>query len=478
MTNQQIYEILALIQNIAQKEKVECFLVGGTLRDQELNRPTKDLDFAFSFNPKIIAEKVSKELKSSFFALKEEREIYRMILDTGFQLDFAKFKGTTIEEDLSQRDFSINALAKKMEHGSVLLDPYEGKKDLKQKNVRQIHEKIYADDPLRLLRAFRIAAQLNFKIEPFTLETIKKNKEKITTTSEERVREEILLLLDTPHSYPYLLELDQSGLISKIIPESDPNRNCALDYYPGKGVWGHSLDALGCLEWILENLQNEFPKDHEKLKKLLFEEPGLDSHPLATLMKLGALLHDVGKASTAKIIDGRLRFYEHQNIGAKITSLISQRLRFSFNATRHLSQMVLAHMRPGGLAHVPILSDKAKFRFFRDLKSSAIPALIVSLADRYTYLTPQERGQNKDPHEKVVKDLIRWHYEKELEDHANKPKLINGKIIMEQLGLAPGPLIGRILKEIDEAAVLGEIHTEEEALALAKNITKESPPRV
>lgn len=473
MTSLEIYEILALIQKFAQKEKIECFLVGGYLRDQELNRKTTDLDFALSSDPKKIAEKVSKELKNSFFALKEEREIYRMVLDNGLQLDFAKFKGTTIEEDLSLRDFSINALAKSMEQENTLLDPYEGKKDIREKKVRQIHEKIYEDDPLRLLRAFRIAAQLNFKIEPLTLETIKKNKEKILTVAEERIREEILLLLDTPHSYPYLLELDQAGLISQIIPESDPNRNCALDYYPEKGVWGHSLDAVACLEWILENLQNEFQEDQEKLKKLLFEEQGLDSHPMATLMKMGALLHDVGKAPTAKIIDGRLRFYEHQNVGAKIAALISQRLRFSFNASRHLSQMVLSHMRPGGLAHAPILSDKAKFRFFRDLKNSALPALIVSLADRYTYLTPEERGKNKDPHEKVVKDLIRWHYEKELEEVAKKPKLINGKIIMEQIGLAPGPLIGRILKEVEEATILGEIHSQEEALILAKKIIQE-----
>ena len=473
MTSLEIYEILALVQKFAQKEKIECFLVGGYLRDQELNRKTKDLDFAISSDPKKIAEKVSKELKSSFFALKEEREIYRMVLDNGLQLDFARFKGATIEEDLSLRDFSINALAKNMEQGNTLMDPYEGKRDIKEKKVRQIHEKIYEDDPLRLLRAFRIAAQLNFKIEPLTLETIKKNKEKILNVAEERVREELLLLLDTPHSYPYLVELDQAGLISQIIPESDPNRNCALDYYPGKGVWGHCLDAVACLEWILENLQNEFQEDQEKLKKLLFEEQGLDSHPMATLMKMGTLLHDVGKAPTAKIVNGRLRFYEHQNIEAKITSLISQRLRFSFNASRHLSQMVLSHMRPGGLAHAPTLSDKAKFRFFRDLKNSALPALIVSLADRYTYLTPEERGQNKDPHEKVVKDLIRWHYEKELEEVDKKPKLINGKIIMEHLALAPGPLIGRILKEVEEATILGEIHSQEEALTLAKKIIQE-----
>src|SRR3989338_6859865 len=237
MTSLEIYEILALVQKFAQKEKIECFLVGGYLRDQELNRKTKDLDFPISSDPKKIAEKVSKELKSSFFALKEEREIYRMVLDNGLQLDFARFKGATIEEDLSLRGFSINALAKNMEQGNTLMDPYEGKRDIKEKKERQIHENI-------------------------------------------------------------------------------------------------------------------------------FEEQGLDSHPMATSMKMGTLLHDVGKAPTAKIVNGRLRFYEHQNIGAKITSLISQRLRFSFNASRHLSQMVLSHMRPGGLAHAPTLSDKAKFRFF------------------------------------------------------------------------------------------------------------------
>ncbi|MBI3013218.1 MAG: HD domain-containing protein [Elusimicrobia bacterium] len=459
--------VLSLVHRLSEQNGDACYLVGGAIRDVLLGRPLKDLDFALLKDPKSVAEQTARALRGPFVSMTDRFEIYRTFLEDGTQLDFSRLKGRDIGEDLIHRDFSINAMAVQIRPGlkfsqipNSLIDPHAGNKDLSEKVVRQISSQIYEEDPLRILRAFRIAAQIRFRIEPHTLESIQENAPKITQSAAERTREELLLILETPDSYETILQLDSCGLISILFPEVDSNRNCALDYYPGKGVWGHSLDALSQLEWIFRNLEKEFPEDQEKLKDLL--------HSRAALMKMSALFHDIGKSATAKVIDGRLRFYDHQMVGGRMAKEITKRLKFSANATNHVSAVIQAHMRPGGLAFAENLTEKATFRFFRDLEGAALPTLIVSLADRYTYLTPEERGQGKDVHEILVKNFIRWHYKKEIEHLSKKPKLLDGNTLMRELGLAPGPLIGQILKEVEEAVVLEEIHTPEEALELAR----------
>ena len=467
---------LSFVLETARKMGVELYLVGGYVRHLLMMRTCTDLDFACAVDPKNLVQTLSEKLKRPMIVLEEERQIYRLFLSGKMQLDFARFKGSTLEADLAARDFTVNAMALKLQQNAgeisgELYDPQQGQKDLQQKIIRQVSSKIYEDDPLRMLRAHRIAAQLNFAIAEETLQNIIVHASKITTVAAERVREELLLMLDTPNVYERVLQLDRCGLLTQIFPEMEPNRTCALDYYPGKGVWGHSMDGFKCLEWIFENIDAEFGQDAEKIETCIFGAgEDTEGHARSTLMKLAIFLHDIGKAPTAKHINGRLHFYEHQNVGARITQKIAQRLKFSSKATAFLSEMVASHMRPGSMAFAQNLTDRARFRFFRDLEEDAIPMLLVSLADRYSYI-PETLGKNTDTHELSTKDLIRWHYHKQLEQLKKKPKLIDGNQVMEQFGLSPGRAIGQILKDIEEAHVLGEIKTQEEAIIfIQKNI--------
>ncbi len=472
-------KVLQEALKIATAAKTPAYIVGGFPRDLLLGRISGDIDLAVPKNPKSIAKKVAQKFKASLAVLSDEEEIYRVILKDGVYIDIGKYKAATIEKDLMLRDFTINALAVELgealklkgpaELKKKLIDPSDGITDLARKKIRQVSAKSFTDDPLRMLRAFRCAAQLNFSIDPATQKSIKKLSKRITEPAMERVREEILLTLDVPQSYETVRAMDQAGLLSAIFPEIDPNRKCAISYYPGKGVWGHSLDGLKNLEWIFDHLKPEFGANHEKIRETIFaKDKDTEGHPRAALMKLGILFHDIGKAPTAKMIDGRLRFYQHEFVGARMTRRIAERLRMSVNANRHVSGFVLAHMRPGSLAHAPELTERAKYRFFRDLGVSAIPMLLIALADRYTYLTEKERGSGADLHERVTKDIIRWHFQKLKDQPAVRPKLINGHILMKALNLKPGPQIGALLKELDEAIATGEIKTKAEAIAAAK----------
>ncbi len=483
MIDRALREILLATQKIASASKTQVYLVGGFPRDLLLNRATGDIDCAVNKNPKSLAISLSKKFKGPVITLAEEEEVFRVFFKNGTHIDIGKFKAKTIEKDLAARDFSITSMALSLNDAleiknqkdlaSKLLDPFGGVKDLAKKKVKQTSAKTFTEDPLRMLRAFRIAAQLGFEVEPSTLKTIRNHAKRINAMAAERIREEILLLLDNANSYEYFKKLDESGLVSQIFPEADANRNCATGYYPGKGVWGHSLDGLKNLEWIFKSLEGEFGNDHDQVSELIYQkDKDTEGHPRATLMKLGILFHDIGKAPTAKNLDGRLRFFQHEYVGAKMTRKIAERLKFSTNATKNISGLVLAHMRPGGLAHAPLLTERAKYRFFRDLGISAIPMLIVAMADRYTYLSEAERGKETDLHERVSKEIIRWHYQKERERPAARPKLIDGNILMKELKLKPGPKIGQILKELDEAIGAGEIKTREEAIAAAKKFVR------
>ena len=479
MISADLRDVLQQTLKFAAASKTPVYIVGGYPRDLLLGRPSGDIDLAVPKNPKALAKNLAQKFKASLAVLAEDEEIYRVIFRKGFHLDLGKFKAPAIEKDLALRDFTVNAMA--IELGAALkvksaadlkpklLDPLNGAGDLARKLVRTASDNSFTDDPLRMLRAFRFAAQLGFSVEPAALKKIKALAPRIHDVAVERVREELLLTLEVPHAYEYVLQLDQSGLLSQIFPEIDPNRACAAEYYPGKGVWGHSLDGLKNLEWIFDHLKDEFGADHEAVLDMIRrKDKDTEGHPRAAIMKLGILFHDIGKAPTAKKVNGRLRFWQHEYVGARIARRIAERLRFSANARQSVSGFVLAHMRPGSLAHAPELTERAKYRFFRDLGSAAVPMLLISLADRYTYLTDAERGKGKDLHERVTKDILRWHFQKLKETPAKKKKLIDGNILMKALNLKPGPQIGELLKELDEAIATGEIKTKAEALAAAK----------
>ena len=467
-------EVFRTVAEILARQGGDAWLVGGSLRDRLLGRPTRDFDFALARHARQAAEEAARRFRAALVVLEEEREIFRVCLADGLQLDFARFKGQDIEEDLARRDFTINAMAARLgPDGTVrdsdLLDPHGGRGDLRKKIVRQVSASAFDQDPLRMLRAFRFAARLGFSVDPATLESIRERAGRIREPAVERSREELLLLLDSPRAYPVVLELDRCGLISALFPEIDPNRACALHYYPGKGVWGHSLDGLDNLEWIFHHLESEFPEDAAAVAPILSGKGAeTEGHSRAALMKLAVLLHDIGKAATAQTIEGRMRFFQHAEVGAKMTRAIARRFKFSSDAVQALSTLVLRHMRPGGIAHMPQVSDRTRFRFFRDLGDLAVPMLLVSLADRYTYLTPEERGTKQDLHERSTKELLRWHYQKEAERPAPKPKLINGHILIERLGLEPGPLIGEMLRDLEEDIGVGEVSSTEEAVEAAR----------
>lgn len=464
-------KILRTILNLANHKRISVYLVGGCIRDCLSKRePVLDFDFAVNSHSLEFAKALSRKLRAPFVLLDEPHGCARVVVKNDFELinlDFSDFRADSIEEDLGKRDFSINALAIKLDDiflmnkdlvGSII-DPYNGKGDLRKKIVRFLGPNTFNDDPLRMLRAFSISARLNFKIDKKTVEKIKKEARKISQSSAERIREELFKLFSLTNSYPYLMLLEKSLLLEKIFPEIKLMYKLRQGAYHHLDVWKHTLETFWQLETIISSLRNN------KLTAYLNEE--LSSfHRRLSLLKFAAILHDIGKPDTFSRVGKKIHFYGHERLGAKMAEVVAERLRFSTKETKSLKNIIYWHLRPGHMADLVKLSQRALFRYFRDCQEDAVSIALLSLADQRATRGKLQDDIQRARHEKLIRFLTKEYFLR-LEETKQAP-LASGNDVMDSLNLAPGPVIGKILNELREAQAEGAIKTKKQAIAWAK----------
>jgi putative nucleotidyltransferase with HDIG domain len=395
-------------------------------------------------------------------------------------LDFAELQGRTIREDLARRDFTINSMAIRLSDlsslplaASKVVDPFGGQRDLKRRMLCALSRKVLRDDPLRLQRAFRFSAELGFAIEPLTLAWVRGEHRKLGEgrVACERVREELLRLLSQPTAAAALAAMDRSKLLTALLPEMESGRRAALRYYGKGGVVKHALQSVGSLEWILQRVDRtqtlafiRHPLVSEKIQDYLRQT--VAGFPRHALLKFAALLHDLGKPKTAQMIQGRLRFFGHEELGAGLAYKTARRLRFSNQECQALRLWVRNHMRLGNLAAAPKLTDKAIARYFRDLGEDGVGMILLSLADHYCYLNRNQWGKGKNPVEQTARELLERYYIQR--EKVLPAPLLNGHVLMRALRLKPGPRIGQLLEAIKDAQAEGRVRTREEAIAFAQ----------
>jgi putative nucleotidyltransferase with HDIG domain len=491
------------------------YIVGGPVRDMLLNRNCEDWDFV-SRHAEKLARAVSRALRGRLIILDEENRIYR-VLTGNIKLDFAELQGKTIENDLSRRDFTVNAMALRLTDlpqeplpprwgkagmgvttataipppspsptrgegmKDKIFDPFHGQRDIKKGMIRAVTPGCFKSDPLRLVRAFRFAAQFNWTIEARTRRIIARQGSEISRVARERVREEMLRLLSQPRAGKALLEMDSCGLLTRIFPELEAARRVGLTYYGRGGVVKHVLQTVENLEWLIERIADthenprlDFVSDktvQESVRGYLSMPVG--GFPRPAILKLGALLHDVGKPAAAEVIHRRLRFFGHEHVGAGLARKMTAQLRFSRQESALVGLWVQNHMRLGNLAAAPRLTDKAIAHYLRDLGGDTAGMLLISLADHYTYLAKAKRGKGVDPVEIACRRLLESYYLRR--EKVLPPKIIDGHILMKKLRLKPGPLIGRLLEAVQDAQSESRIHSISEALAFVRKKLRQQP---
>lgn len=410
----------------------EAFLVGGCVRDLLMGKPPNDFDVATDAGPEEVGRLFKRTIPVGVqFGVqlvlkgKHSYEVATFRTDLGYtdarHPDSIVF--STPRQDALRRDFTINGLffdpLKKR-----VIDYVGGRKDLTARLIRAIGDpqERFKEDRLRVLRAVRFAAVLDFEVEEKTFEAVRRFADQVPQVSSERIRDELIKLFTGPHPARGLELLDQSGLLAVLLPEVERMKGVAQppQFHPEGDVYTHT-------QMVLEKLKNPSP-----------------------VLAWGALLHDVGKPPTFKMAD-RIRFDRHDRVGAAMAQRILKRLRFSNAEISAVSELVADHMR------------------FKDVRKMRLSTLkrFMALA---TF--PEQLKLHRADCLASHGDLSNWHFlmrkRKELPPRILKPKpLLNGHDLLK-LGFTQGPLIGRILRALEEQQLEGHLGSSAEALAWVK----------
>jgi poly(A) polymerase len=352
-----------------------AFIVGGSIRDMLCGRCPTDYDVAVQGDAREFARRVEINTNGRLVRIgKPGRMILRVIGKSNI-VDISEINKGTIEEDLRARDFTINAIAYELS-SQQLIDPLAGQQDLKHGTIRMVSRSIFSQDPIRLLRAYRMAAALQFEIESQTQATIKKNAALIRQSATERVREEFFKLLQCTGVHPYLCQMVDTGVLFCILPELSALNQCPQNRYHQLNAFEHTLDAFCHLEKLLETKLRCFQIKNKPM-------PHKIKANQVPLIKLSMLLHDIGKPGVQKMdAEGNFHFYDHERHGAKMAKVICRRLKCSNRDTDTIYFLVRHHMRPLFLftaLQEQKASPRALTRFFMKCAAN-IPALLILAA--------------------------------------------------------------------------------------------------
>jgi poly(A) polymerase len=522
LKNRNLSATLGKIARLLASQGRQGYIVGGFIRDWLLGRKTNDIDIAVSGTAITIAHEVAREIGGKFVPLDEVNGLARVVMIEGerqnqkfrgaeWHFDFSAFS-QDIESDLARRDFTINAMALELSHFATastatnmssrelaslfeekrlhreLIDPFSGEEDLRNKIMRAVSEQIFEVDAARLLRAVRLAAELDFTIEPETESLIRRHAQAIAKVSGERAREDLLRLLTLPRAACHLRYLDELGLLLALIPELAESKGVEQPTVHFWDVFEHSLQTVAAIEFLLR--ESEWEHGNEDMlatapwskimdRHLSQEVSSGSNHKV--LLKLAGLFHDIAKPMTKTIDDtGRARFLGHSKEGAAMTASILERLRFSNREISLVESLVYHHLRPVQMAKTGIHKNsknvsgeneelptqRAIYRYFRDTGEVGIDILFLALADCLATRGPLISMEDWEKHCQLINYIIAEHHKQQAK--ILPVKFVDGHDIMNAFGLAPGPLIGKLLARVHEAHASGELSTKEEALTLVR----------
>jgi len=447
--------VLKIIHHLT-NNNFQAYVVGGAVRDLLTNVATYDWDFTTNAKPEeiqklfpesfydnkfgtvgITAEELVKQFKIKNYDFKNENispddvfEITTFRSDHGYSDRRHPDKvvwGKTLKEDLERRDFTINAIAFRLTSFAQgeIIDPFKGQEDIKNKLIKAVGDsnKRFNEDALRMMRAIRLAAQLGFILEENTLKAIINNASLINHISQERIRDELLKILKSNFPSDGIRLLFTSGLLQHILPELINTRDVKQAGHHTKDVWNHSLDSLaGC------------PSPNP-------------------IVRLAALLHDVGKPIAFRKLNGKITFYGHEVVGAKVAKKIADRLKLPSKDKEKLWLLIRYHM----FAYEPKMTDKAIKRFIQRIgKENINEMMMLRIGDRKGGGSKATSWRLRELQERIGKLMYTPLSVNDLK--------IDGNDVMKVLNIKPGPKVGEILKKLFEEVMEDATKNEKEYL--------------
>lgn len=442
--------IINKISKIAGENNFDVYLVGGYVRDRILGLPSTDIDFMVLGDATKFAEIAAEKLKTNLDAVykkfgtalinyKEYKLEFSSARKESYSRDSRKpeIEFSNLEEDLSRRDFSINALAVSLDEPEKIIDLYNGLEDIKSKSIRTPSdpEKTFNDDPLRIMRAIRFASQLEFQIEQNTLSAINKMAYRLKedkVVSQERVTNELLLILKSKKPSTGLDLMYLSGVMDYVFPEISVMAGVdQTSAYHHKDVFHHTLQVVDNVSKISDDVWLRFT----------------------------ALVHDIAKPKTKRFVEGTgWTFHGHSEIGARMMKKIFNNLKLPLHKLNYVEKLVRLHLRP-----IPLSEEGVTDSAIRRLAAEAgeeLPDLMKLCRADITSKNPEKMKRFIANYDKIEKRIL----DVQEKDHLrNFQSPVRGEEIMEICNLHPSKAVGTIKKAIEEAILEGIIPNEYES---------------
>jgi putative nucleotidyltransferase with HDIG domain len=403
-----------------------------------------------------VTRAIAAELGEHAFELSAEFGTWRVVShDRGWQVDATALRGEGIDADLAERDFTIGAVAVPLAGGGEI-DPFAGLADLERRILRAVGEASFEADPLRLLRAARLAAEIGLEIEPGTVALARAAASRAGDPAGERQLTELRQLLGGPDPLRGLAMLDELALTAVVLPELEGLRGVEQGPNHHLDVHGHTLAVLEHTLEVERDLER-FAGDRAAAVAELLAEPLADEMTRGTALRFGALLHDIGKPETRAERDGFVGFRGHDEVGAEIVGRICRRLRASRRLTQHLQGLTLHHLRLGFLIPEAPLPPRRVHEYLRATEPVAADVTLLTVADRLSArgAGPLASPEMVEAHLALARQMIAaaldWRRD------GPPPPLLRGDELAAELGIEPGPELGELLAELEAAQYAGEV---------------------
>ncbi len=432
----------------------QWFLVGGAIRDALLGKPVSDFDVVVPRDPEGILPGLLRRV-SRAAVVRLDHDVIRVVI-SDVQLDLVRMQGQTIEQDLSKRDFTINAMA--MTPRGRLIDPFGGLDDIDAGLIRTPNPENLAEDPLRCLRAFRFVSENGFRIDDATLKAIQQNAPGLERVAGERIWFELRKTLAGPEVKTALETGWAAGVLRVLLPELED----ADQVLGGNHLLGHMISTAHIAAKTIEHMDIT-PFWHYRKHLEILQDP--DNR---AVFVFAALLHDIGKPKTYTQENGQVHFYGHDALGAAMVKRIAKRLKTSKAQRDALVLLVSNHMHPHFLGQEDGPTKRALNRFLRRTGQWAFPIILMAYADALSSFLSH---QGVVAHLILAKALHDFITEQEAQKK-KQPRLVSGHDLIA-MGLKPGPSFKTLLQEIDDLRAEGKVKTRDQALERLRKMVEQ-----